>query len=60
LRQGNLPQFFANLEKGKVWPPVHGLLVAAVVAAAGPDYRLAVLPSLAGWIMTVVFGCLAA
>ncbi len=60
LRQGNLPQFFANLEKGKVWPPVHGLLVAAVVVAAGPDYRLAVLPSLAGWIMTVVFGCLAA
>ncbi len=60
LREGNLPQFFDHLERGKVWPPVHGLLVAAVVAAAGPDYRLAVLPSLAGWIMTVVFGCLAA
>jgi hypothetical protein len=60
LRQGNLPQFFAHLEKGKVWPPVHGLLVAAVVVAAGPDHRFAVLPSLAGWIMTVVFGCLAA
>ncbi len=61
LREGNVPQFFALLEKGgKVWPPVHGLLVAAVEAAAGPDYRLAVLPSLVGWIMTVVFGCLTA
>lgn len=60
LREGNLPRFFTQLERGKVWPPVHGLLVAAVVAVAGPDHRLAVLPSLSGWFLTVVFGFLAA
>ncbi len=60
LREGDPIRFFAHLEKGKVWPPLHGLLVAAVVAAAGPDHRLAALPSLTGWVLTIVFGYLAA
>lgn len=60
LREMDLRTFFATLEKAKVWPPVHGLLAAAVLAVGGLDYRLAVLPSLCGWIMTVAFGFLTA
>lgn len=47
--------FFTELEKAKVWPPFHGLVLSAVLAAGGPHHRLAILPSLAGWVMTVVF-----
>ncbi|HSI11042.1 MAG TPA: glycosyltransferase family 39 protein [Chthoniobacter sp.] len=60
LREADLHTFFSTLEKAKVWPPVHGLLAALVLAVGGLDYRLAVLPSLGGWIMTVAFGFLVA
>ncbi len=60
LRQGDVVGFISELEKGKVWPPVHGLLVALVLLVGGVHYQLAVLPSLTGWIMTVVFGFLVA
>jgi hypothetical protein len=46
--------------QSKVWPPVHGLLTALVIAPGGPDYRLAVIPSLVGWWMTAVFAFLTA
>jgi hypothetical protein len=60
LRQGDVYRFVTELEKGKVWPPVHGLLVTMVLLVGGLHYQLAVLPSLMGWIMTVVFGFLVA
>ncbi|MEO5720378.1 MAG: hypothetical protein ABIR71_02780 [Chthoniobacterales bacterium] len=60
VRQANPVAFFTALEKAKVWPPVHGLCAAAVLAVGGLDYRLAVLPSLAGWVATAVFGFLLA
>jgi hypothetical protein len=31
LRQGDVGGFLAELEKGKVWPPFHGVLVAVVL-----------------------------
>lgn len=58
VRQADPWTFFSTLEKAKVWPPVHGLCAAAVLAVGGIDYRLAVLPSLAGWVATAVFGFL--
>ncbi|MGI9172750.1 MAG: hypothetical protein ACR2F0_05505 [Chthoniobacterales bacterium] len=60
IRHSQPVAFFSTLEKAKVWPPVHGLLAAAVLAVGGIDYRLAVLPSLLGWIATAVFGFLLA
>ena len=47
--------FFTELEKAVVWPPLHGLVLAVVLAILRPDYRLGVVPSLCGWVMTVVF-----
>jgi hypothetical protein len=35
-------------------------MVATTQFIGGPDYRLAVLPSLSGWVGTAVFGFLAA
>jgi hypothetical protein len=60
LREGNLGTFFSTLEKAKIWPPVHGLFAAGVLAVGGLDYRLAILPSLTGWVMTAVLGFLVA
>jgi len=48
------------LGQSKVWPPVHGLLTALLMAPGGPDYRLAVIPALLGWWMTAAFAFLTA
>ncbi|MFT4276671.1 MAG: glycosyltransferase family 39 protein [Rhodopseudomonas sp.] len=47
--------FFSELEKAKVWPPFHGLVLAGVLLLGGIDHRLGVVPSLIGWVMTVAF-----
>lgn len=60
LREADPITFFATLDKAKVWPPFHGLCAAIVLAVGGIDYRLAVLPSLAGWVITAVFSFLLA
>ncbi len=52
--------FLSELDKAKVWPPLHGLALAAVLLLAGPDHRWAIVPSLIGWVATVVFGALTA
>ena len=47
--------FFSELEKSKVWPPLHGLVLSAVLLIAGIDHRYAIVPSLIGWVVTIVF-----
>ena len=42
------------------WGPVHGLVLALAFLAGGVDHRIAILPSLAGWVMTVVLGAMLA
>jgi hypothetical protein len=49
-----------DLNKARVWPPVHGVLTSLILLVAGLDYRFAVMPSLVGWAGTAVFGFLAA
>src|SRR5262249_32697003 len=56
LRQGNISQFLHDFDGARIWPPLHGMLVALVLLVWGVDYRLAVLPSLAGWVGAAVFG----
>src|SRR5579862_3422810 len=53
VEHGNPIQFLAQLEKGKVWPPLHGLLVAVTQVVARNDWRAAVLPGLAGWTLAL-------
>jgi len=55
LRHFDLAWFFGELDKAKVWPPVHGLVLSAVLTVGGIDHRLAILPSLIGWVMTIAF-----
>jgi len=43
-----------------VWGPLHMTLAAVALLVGGFDYRIAVLPSLAGWIATAIFAFLAA
>ncbi|MBI5132468.1 MAG: glycosyltransferase family 39 protein [Rhodopseudomonas palustris] len=47
--------FFSELEKAKVWPPFHGLVLSAVLLVGGIDYRLGIVPSLIGWVATIAF-----
>lgn len=53
-------QFVLEVDRSRSWPPLHPLLLSFVLLCGGFDYRLGVLPSLAGWIATAVFGFLAA
>lgn len=54
LRDLDLLDFFTQLEKSKTWPPVHGLALASVMLLGGIDVKLAIVPSLAGWVATIV------
>ncbi len=53
VEHGQPGQFFNQLEKGKVWPPLHGVLVMVTQVLTGNDWRVAVLPSLTGWALTL-------
>jgi Dolichyl-phosphate-mannose-protein mannosyltransferase len=53
LRTGDFVRLFHDFDRMRVWGPFHAFAVALVEMAAGPDHRLAVLPSLAGWILTI-------
>jgi Dolichyl-phosphate-mannose-protein mannosyltransferase len=55
LRSFDPVWFFSELEKSMVWPPFHGLVLSVVLLFAGIDHRFAIVPSLIGWVMTVVF-----
>jgi hypothetical protein len=60
VRNGQVFQLLHNLNEARIWPPLHGMAAAMVLLAGGRDYRLAVLPSLAGWVATVLLGFLVA
>jgi hypothetical protein len=57
---GDGRRLLADLDGARTWPPLHGVLVAAVLVGGGLNHQLAVLPSLAAWVGTVVFGFLVA
>src|SRR5262249_3475619 len=54
LRNLDLVAFVTDLNRAMSWPPFHGLVLAVVLLIGGLDERLGVLPSLAGWVITVV------
>lgn len=60
VQQGNVKQLLSDLDGARTWPPLHGILVAGTLLVGGIDDRLAVLPSLAGWVGAVMFGFLLA
>ena len=60
LRHGDLLHFGSELNHLQNWGIVHALVLAVIEAIGGPDIRLAILPSLFGWVGTVLFGFLAA
>ncbi len=60
VQNGRILQLLHDLNEARVWPPLHGIAAATVLLIGGRDYRLAVLPSLAGWVMMVLLGFLVA
>src|SRR5262249_8777891 len=52
-RNFDVVEFLLHLERARVWPPVHGLALASVLTIGGIDVRLAILPSLIGWVATI-------
>jgi hypothetical protein len=60
VQQGQLLRVLHDLNEARIWPPLHGMAAATVLLVGGRDYRLAVLPSLAGWVATVLLGFLVA
>ncbi|ABD06276.1 conserved hypothetical protein [Rhodopseudomonas palustris HaA2] len=55
MRQLDPAWFFSELEKAKVWPPFHGLVLSVVLLIGGIDVRLGIVPSLIGWVATIAF-----
>jgi hypothetical protein len=53
LRAADFVRLFHDFDRIRVWGPLHPLLVALVEVVGGPNYRLAVLPSVAGWVLTM-------
>ncbi len=60
LRELNPVDFFAQIERSRVWGPFHGLVLSLVLLFGGIDYRIAIVPSLIGWTVTVTFAALIA
>src|SRR5262245_6513370 len=60
LRHRDWGHLLHDLDGARVWGILHGILVGLVQVAGGIDFRLAVLPSLAGWVLTAVMGFLLA
>ncbi|HET6883503.1 MAG TPA: hypothetical protein VFI31_25350 [Pirellulales bacterium] len=60
FRHFDLLHFIRDLHAARVWAPLHALLVGVVLSIGGPDYRLAVLPNLAGLAGTALFAFLTA
>jgi hypothetical protein len=60
VRQGNVLQLLLDLNQARIWPPLQDVLTAVVLLVGGLDYRLAVLPSLAAWVGTIVLAFLVA
>ncbi|HVX16081.1 MAG TPA: hypothetical protein VHC22_33155 [Pirellulales bacterium] len=60
FRHADVVHFVRDLHAARVWAPFHALLVGVVLAIGGVDFRLAVLPNLAGWVGTAVFAFLTA
>lgn len=58
LEDGRVDRVAREINRSRVWGPLHGVLVAGVLVVGGCDYRLAVLPSLAGWVGTAIFAFL--
>ena len=54
MRSYDVLEFFKHLIQARVWPPVHGLSLAFVMILGGIDLRLAIMPSLIGWVCTIV------
>jgi hypothetical protein len=55
VRGGNLFRLAADINSAQVWPPFQDVVAAALMLCGGADDRLAVLPSVAGWVLALVF-----
>ena len=54
LRHFDLAWFWRELSAAIMYPPLHGLLLSAVLLVGGIDVRLGTVPSLLGWAVTII------
>ena len=54
LKDFDVQEFVKLIIEARVWPPVHGLVLAAILLLGDLDLRLAIMPSLIGWVCTIV------
>ena len=59
-RDFDFGRYLVELSKAKVWPPVHGIVLSLVLLAGSIDVRLAIVPSLIGWALTIALSALIA
>jgi hypothetical protein len=54
LRNGDFIHLARDVERMRVWGPLFPLVTGIVLAISGPDYRFAVLTSLAAWVAAAI------
>lgn len=54
VTHGDLKELRHDLNSARVWGPLHGILLSAVLLVGPLDYHLAILPSLLGWVAAAV------
>jgi hypothetical protein len=60
LRNGDVMHLARDVERMRVWGPLFPLVTGVVLAIGGPDYRIAVLTSLAAWVGAAIIAFLVA
>jgi hypothetical protein len=60
LRNGDAIHLARDIERMRIWGPTFPLVTGVVLAIGGPDYRLAVLTSIAAWVAAALLAFLVA
>src|SRR5690349_15535556 len=55
IRELDIVALLDQLQRSRVWPPLHSIVLGTIFAVTDIDHRLGVLPSLLGWGLTVFF-----
>ncbi len=58
LQNADILHLGRDLERMRIWGPLHPIVTGVAMAVIGVDYRVAVLVSLAAWVATALFAFL--
>lgn len=58
LQNGDLAHLLKDLERMRIWGPLHPIVTGVVMSVVGIDFRIAILVSLFAWVATAILSFL--